>query len=545
MGFQQNWIVKVMNCVKSASYYFRINKEVAGPIIPSRGLRQGDLLSPYLFVLGAHGLSSLFNTFESRGLFRGVKIAPTSPSVSHLFFADDSLVFCRATMEEGARVKDCLSLYEKASGQIINYDKSALLFSPNTHMLLMVTIKNNFTILAVQQHDLYLGLPTVSLRSKRLQFKYLVDRVVQRIQGWGNKWFSTGGKEVLIKSILQAVPTFAMSCFKLPLLVCDDIESECANFWWAVENGRRKMHRQTWDALCQPKGRGGLGFRKLVEFNKALLAKQLWCLIRNPESLVGRVLKGRYFRHGSVLKAGLGSNPSYIWRSLVWSKYLLQKGILWRVGDGKSIKIFEEKWIPSMDSIMDPPLVPWDRADTIPIPAANVCDSLFWRYDTKARAKEKIREATPRNKSEKVWKPPVSCTLKLNVDAAVNEDRHQFGIGGAVRYNQGRLMLAFGKQINQPISVVHGELLEIRENIILLYDRCFSDVQVATDSQLAVLAVTTNEDDLGYNGICAVDIRERLKTPVISEIIHVRSSANKVAHNLAHFSFLLLHLLFG
>ncbi|XP_073031163.1 uncharacterized protein [Primulina eburnea] len=155
----------------------------------------------------------------------------------------------------------------------------------------------------------------------------------------------------------------------------------------------------------------------------------------------------------------------------------------------------------------------------------------------KARAKEKIVEATPRNKSEKVWKPPVSCTLKLNVDAAMNEDRHQFGIGGAVRDNQGRLLLAFGKQINQPISVVHGELLAIRESIILLYDRGFSDVQVATDSQLAVLAVTTNQDDLGYNGICAADIRERLKTPVISEIIHVRSSANKVAHNLARFSF--------
>ncbi|XP_073017958.1 uncharacterized protein [Primulina eburnea] len=154
-----------------------------------------------------------------------------------------------------------------------------------------------------------------------------------------------------------------------------------------------------------------------------------------------------------------------------------------------------------------------------------------------ARAKEKIEEASLRQNSEKVWKPPASCALKLNVDVAVNEVRHQFGIGGVIRDNQGRLLLAFGKQINQPISVVYGELLAIREGIILLYDRGFSDVQVATDSQLAVQAVTTNQEDLGYIGFCVADIRERLKTPVISEIIHVRSSTNKVAHNLARFSF--------
>ncbi|XP_075486201.1 uncharacterized protein LOC142525795 [Primulina tabacum] len=119
------------------------------------------------------------------GLFRGVKIAPTSPSVSHMFFADDSLVFFRATMEAGARVKECLSIYEKASGQLVNYDKSTLSFSPNTHLLLMDTTKNILTIPVFQQHDLYLGLPTKSFRSKRLQFKYLTDRVIKRIQGWG------------------------------------------------------------------------------------------------------------------------------------------------------------------------------------------------------------------------------------------------------------------------------------------------------------------------------------------------------------------------
>ncbi|XP_075475599.1 putative mitochondrial protein AtMg00310 [Primulina tabacum] len=151
------------------------------------------------------------------------------------------------------------------------------------------------------------------MNSKKLQFKHLVEKVVKRIQGWGNRWFSTGGKEVLIKSVLQAIPSFAMSCFKIPALTCDEIESECASFWWGVGNGKRKMHWRTWNSLCHPKKRGGLGFRKLVEFNRSLLAKQLWRLIQHPDSLVCRILKGRYFRYGSVLEAGLGRNPSYMW----------------------------------------------------------------------------------------------------------------------------------------------------------------------------------------------------------------------------------------
>lgn len=165
-------------------------------------------------------------------------------------------------MEEGARVRECLNLYEKASGKTINFSKSALFFSQNTHLMVIETIKSILTIPVVQQHDLYLGLPTISMKSKRLQFQYLVERVVKRIQGWNNKWFSFGGKKVLIKSILQAIPTYAMSCFKLQLQICDEIENVCANFWWGVDNGKRKLHWRSWDLLCYSKSRGASDFGK-------------------------------------------------------------------------------------------------------------------------------------------------------------------------------------------------------------------------------------------------------------------------------------------
>ncbi|XP_075489667.1 putative mitochondrial protein AtMg00310 [Primulina tabacum] len=191
-------------------------------------------------------------------------------------------------MEDGARVKECLYLYERAS--------------------------------VIQRHEIYLGLPTISLRSKRLQFQYLVERVVKKTEGWGHKYFSSGGNETLIKAVIKAIPTYAINCFRIPKAIYFEIERECAKFWWGVENGKRKIHWKTWDLLCKPKVHGGMSFRRMEDFNRALLAKQVWRLIRFPDSLASRILKGRYFKHGEVLKAALGSNPSYIWRSIFWRR---------------------------------------------------------------------------------------------------------------------------------------------------------------------------------------------------------------------------------
>ncbi|XP_073304541.1 uncharacterized protein [Primulina huaijiensis] len=130
--------------------------------------------------------------------------------------------------------------------------------------------------------------------------------------------------------------------------------------------------------------------------------------------------------------------------------------------------------------------------------------------------KDTIACPSERGSQEKTWKPPRSSTLKLNVDAIVDEDQNLYSVGGVVRDTQGQLLLAFGKQINQPISVAH-------------------DVQVASDSLLTVQAVITKQEYLSYIGFCTAEIIKNLKAPMVSDIIHERRSANKVAHHIAHF----------
>jgi hypothetical protein len=94
------------------------------------------------------------------------------------------------------------------------------------------------------------------------------------------------------------------------------------------------------------KAEGGMGFRDLTSFNKALLAKQCWRLTQSSDSLVGRIIRGKYYHRGSFLQAKVGSRPSFAWRSILAARDLFKEGILWRIGDGKSVAIWKDRWIP-------------------------------------------------------------------------------------------------------------------------------------------------------------------------------------------------------
>ncbi|KAA3472858.1 reverse transcriptase [Gossypium australe] len=186
-------------------------------------------------------------------------------------------------------------------------------------------------------------------RKKKESFQILKDRIKQRIDHWSTRHLSQGGKEIFIKSILQAIPTYTMACFLLPKTLCVEMESIMAKLWWQKGIGRKGIHWCEWRKLCELKENGGLGFRNMCQFNIALLAKQGWRLIVYPDSLLARVLKAKYFPNSDFLNASLGNLPSLTWRSIWAAKGLLQSGMGWRVGRGTEISVWEDHWIPGKE----------------------------------------------------------------------------------------------------------------------------------------------------------------------------------------------------
>ncbi|KAL9426438.1 hypothetical protein AB3S75_033257 [Citrus x aurantiifolia] len=183
-------------------------------------------------------------------------------------------------------------------------------------------------------------------RKKVSLFKEIKLRILSKISGWQSKFFSSGGREVLIKAVAQAVPAYAMSVFRLPSTLCDDIQRAVAGFWWRAKKDRKSIHWTKWESLCHAKGRGGLGFRDFACFNQALIAKQSWRIIQNPESLLTKILQAIYFKSCEFLQAKLRSKPSFIWRSILWGRQIIQKGMRWRIGSGDSVQVYKSQWIP-------------------------------------------------------------------------------------------------------------------------------------------------------------------------------------------------------
>lgn len=192
--------------------------------------------------------------------------------------------------------------------------------------------------------DLYLGMPNEWGRSKTRALNWIKEKILNKIQGWKGNLLNQAGKETLIKAVLQAIPTYAMSILKFPKTFCSQICARIAQFWWKGKK-QRGIHWKKWEILTYSKDEGGMGFKDFETMNQAHLAKQAWRIIQEPQALWVQILRGIYFPASNFLEVKQKRHASWTWSSILHGRTLILNHGQWSIGDGREVSIMGQKWV--------------------------------------------------------------------------------------------------------------------------------------------------------------------------------------------------------
>jgi len=317
---------------------------------PRKGLRQGDLLAPFLFLIVAEGLAGVVRMTEEKKLIDSLEVGKTKVKVNMLQYADDTLFFCDANTKSVFNIKAILQCFELTSGHRVNCLKSIIggMGLNQFSLQRFASILNCDTMVAP---FVYLGFP-VSGSHKRCAFwNGVIEKVQARLSRWKGRCLSMTMRICLIKSVLSFIPLFFVSLFKLPSRVVDKLVIIKRNFLWGWGSDGRKIAWASWKKVCKPCKFGGLGIIDPKLFNLALLGKWIWRLGSEKGGLWKEVLVSKYGGWRNLGGEGIRTRSSLWWKDLkeVWASEgwgrSFEDGFKWKVGDGKDISFWEDNWL--------------------------------------------------------------------------------------------------------------------------------------------------------------------------------------------------------
>ena len=344
-GFTRRWRRWIFMCISTARFSVLINGTPCGFFASSRGLRQGDPLSPLLFILVMEALSRLLFRAREGGFISGYDIGQTNfLSISHLLFADDTLILCGADSDQLWHLKGVFVWFQAASGLKINLSKSELVPVGN-----VPDVEGLAAVLGCKVAELpiiYLGLPLGSSFKDQTIWNGIIEKTEKRLAGWKRMYLSKGGRLTLIKSTLSNLPTYYLSLFPIPRGVAHRIEKIQRDFLWEGMGGEFKYHLVNWDRVCTPIQCGGLGIRNLVTFNQALLGKWLWRYATEREALWRKIVELKYgsMRGGWCSTIVQGTYGTSLWKTIRkgWPRFAAY--VSFKVGNGALLSFWQDHW---------------------------------------------------------------------------------------------------------------------------------------------------------------------------------------------------------
>ncbi|XP_039045337.1 uncharacterized protein LOC120185092 [Hibiscus syriacus] len=491
------------------------------------------------------GLSALFNRLHAQKKIREMGASQNGP-------------------KEASIICDAFDSYEVASGQKVNLEKSILYFSPSTRQECRDQILSILGIGEVSDLGHYLGMPLHIGKNKTNTFGYLKEKVSNRIDRKTKHLLSFGGREVFLKAVAQALPQYIMYCYRLPDCLVQDLVSNMRHYWWSSDANRRGWPMVAWKTMCKPKRQGGMGFRDLQSINLALLGKQLWCFIKDPESLVARVHYDIWGGSKVVYLTGSYSNsdlnPLYcsdimIDGSNVWNESLIYKlfskeyamqifsvpiapcaedVIVWANHDSGIYSVrYGYWWLQKRNHDNERKSKLWSVMGKLKIlpkirvfawrvarNALPVATGVAWLLVTNAKIlhQDYLRAISVGMNKQRYtntairWTPPFEGLIKVNVDGAFVAERRLSSIG---------------------VVAYFAELSSLLAGLRMACDMRWSDVQFETDSLMLVHKITQTSIDISTLDVYVQEARTIFQDHPRFCILHTPRECNQVAHALA------------
>ncbi|KAL3652392.1 hypothetical protein CASFOL_002073 [Castilleja foliolosa] len=350
LGFAEKVVDLIYRLISAVSYTISVQGNLHGMIKATRGLKQGDPLSPMIFILAqqifSYGLTKLHDNKQMMHYDMG----PRVEKVTHLLYADDMLLFFNGGQKTIKNLKILIDKYALSSGQMISYDKSSIYCSKHITSTRINNIKSRLQCKVGSLPFTYLGSPIFKGYGKVSYFEELIHKIVQRLESWRGKFLSFAGKITLLKAVLSSLPIHILSATVVPKKVIQRVEKYFKSFLWG-QNGEDRTHWVSWNKVCTPKAEGGLGLRRLQDTVDGLNGKLAWSIIKKS-SLWSKLLNKKYRVEGHL---STSSSASRTWKCLLPHVQRLLDNSTWIIGKG-DISFWTDNWSGSI-------LFPEDNSD--------------------------------------------------------------------------------------------------------------------------------------------------------------------------------------
>ncbi|KAJ3708007.1 hypothetical protein LUZ61_011712 [Rhynchospora tenuis] len=399
-----SWIHLLLTTATSAVL---INNQV-GPIFQHKqGLRQGDPLSPFLFIMVADVLTKMC---EAAGTSIPFNISNKLRSPFHILqYADDTLIFSTVKGKAVQSLKLILTLFSLCSGLSLNLDKSTFIpFNLTDHQTTQIN-----QVLRCAESPLplsYLGLPLTSGRPPKEVYIQLLEKLEHKLAGWKNKLLSRAGRLTLVSSVLSSIPIFFMSVFRLPSWVIKAIDKLRRGFLWGnLSSNNRGLHLLAWDRVCLPKEFGGFGVVNLKLLNISLLLRWLWRISHNPSSQWALIAKTLIASRNQQIPLNWSTHGSFFWKDLLQLRHIFSLSTTTLIADGRSTLFWYANWgnghLQYFDSVPKPIMpkltvhsvlsspetvlqAPWSRQIHDAVNSVSLlhrttgCDKIVWKWES-------------------------------------------------------------------------------------------------------------------------------------------------------------------